>query len=75
MGAAFGVFVGYVLGTRAGEKGYTEMLDACDTIRSSDDVKGFLASGMVIAKELAGRAVTVISGGLQPGADGLRRVA
>jgi hypothetical protein len=74
MGAAIGVFVGYFLGARAGEKGYAELLDAWDTIRSSEEVKDIIGSGLMIAKDLAGKAAEMMSGS-SPLVTTLRRVA
>jgi len=75
MGAAIGVFVGYFLGTRAGEKGYAELMDAWDTIRDSEQVKDIIGSGLMIAKDLAGKAAEMLSGSSPLVSNTLRRVA
>jgi len=68
-----GFALGYVLGTRAGEEGYKEMMGALRTITSSGELK-----------ELAGAAVGMLADLLKQGpgalgeADGsskLRRIA
>jgi hypothetical protein len=61
MGAIVGVFIGYVLGTRAGEKGWEELQEAWQTISSSEEVRDLLSGGVSIAGDLVrrGRAVLV----------------
>jgi hypothetical protein len=75
MGAAIGVVVGYLMGARAGEKGYEQLVDAWDTIRTSEEVRDILASGLMLARELAGRAAEMLAGGSPRAEDVLRRVA
>jgi hypothetical protein len=68
MGAMVGVVIGYVLGTRAGEKGYEELRDAWKTIRSSDEVKDMVAGGFSIARGLLQRGSEMLATRLQPAA-------
>jgi len=55
-----GFALGYVLGTRAGEDGYKEMMGALRTITSSGELK-----------ELAGTAVGMLADLLKQGTSGL----
>ena len=75
MGAAIGVVVGYLMGARAGQKGYEQLVDAWDTIRTSEEVRDILASSLMLARELAGRAAEMLAGGSPRAEDVLRRVA
>lgn len=75
MGAAIGVVVGYLMGARAGEKGYEQVIDAWETIRTSQEVRDTLASGVMVARELAGKAAEMLAGGGPKAEDILRRVA
>jgi hypothetical protein len=52
MGAMIGMVIGYVLGTRAGEKGYEELRDAWKTITTSDEVKDMITGGLSLAGDL-----------------------
>jgi hypothetical protein len=74
MGTVIAVVVGYVLGARAGQKGYEELVDAWETIRSSDEVRDLMQSGVVVAKELLARGFEVIASNTRPG-PGLRPAA
>ena len=76
MGAMIGLAVGYVLGTKAGQKGYEELQDAWDTISSSEEVRDMLVGGMAMARDLLrhGRALLAERLASPPGAD-LRSVA
>jgi hypothetical protein len=67
MGAAIAVAVGYLLGARAGQQGYAELVDAWQTIRESDEVKDLLRSGMEVAKELIGRGLELVSSSTRQG--------
>ena len=68
MGTMLGVVIGHVLGTRAGEKGYDELRDAWNTIRSSDEVKDMVAGGFSIARGLLQRGGEMLATRLQPAA-------
>jgi hypothetical protein len=60
MGVMVGFALGYVLGTRAGEDGYQEMMTALKTITSSGELK-----------ELAGAAVGMLADLLKQGTGAL----
>lgn len=77
MGAMIGLVIGYMLGTRAGEKGFEELSDALRTITTSQEVRDMVAGGMSLAGDLLqkGRAILVerLRAPDEPGA--LRRAA
>jgi hypothetical protein len=77
MGALVGVVIGYVLGTRAGEKGYDELQVAWKTITSSEEVKDLASGGLSLARDLLRRGGGVLADRLQsaPGHSGLSQVA
>jgi hypothetical protein len=75
MGAAIGVVVGYLMGVRAGKQGYEELVDAWETIRTSDEVRDILASGVMLARDLVAKAAEIVAGGGPKAEDILRRVA
>ena len=50
-------------------------MDAWDTIRSSEEVKDIIGSGLMIAKDLAGKAAEMVSGSSPLVSNTLRRVA
>ena len=60
MGVMVGFAVGYLLGTRAGDEGYQEMMGALKTITSSGELK-----------ELAGAAVGMLADLLKQGTGAL----
>jgi len=76
MGAMIGFALGYVLGTRAGDKGWEELQASWKTISSSAEVRDLIAGGLVTARELVRQGATVmavrLSGGGEPE---LRRAA
>jgi hypothetical protein len=77
MGALVGVVIGYVLGTRAGEKGYDEFRLAWKTITSSDEVKDLASGGLSLARGLLRRGGGLLADRLQsaPAHSSLSRVA
>ena len=76
MGAIVGVVIGYVLGTRAGEKGWEELRDAWDTIASSDEVRDMVSGGLAMAGDFVRRGSALVNERLNPsGAGPLRQVA
>jgi hypothetical protein len=77
MGALVGVVIGYVLGTKAGEKGYDELRTAWKTITSSDEVKDLASGGLSLARDLLRRGRGLLADRLQPvpGHAGLSRAA
>jgi len=44
MGTLFGFAVGYVIGARAGNEGFDDLLRALTAIRSSEEYQGFMSS-------------------------------
>lgn len=55
MGALGGFLVGYLLGTQAGKEGVNELLGAVNQIRTSDEFKAIVATGMATAGATLGR--------------------
>lgn len=51
MGTMIGFVLGYVLGTRAGEEGWNELLHSWKTISSSDEVKELVSGGLSVARD------------------------
>ncbi|HEY6624150.1 MAG TPA: hypothetical protein VIX85_09980 [Acidimicrobiales bacterium] len=51
MGAMIGFVLGYVLGTRAGEQGWNDLVESWRTISSSDEVRDILVGGLSIARD------------------------
>jgi hypothetical protein len=71
-----GFFLGYVIGTRSGEKGWEELQDAWTTISSSDEVRDLLAGGFAMAKEAVRHGAGLMAERLnQEDVAGLRRAA
>lgn len=52
MGALFGFVIGYLIGTKSGNKGLDEIKDAWKMISASDEFKGLTQTGMSIAGEV-----------------------
>ena len=76
MGTMLGVVIGYVLGTRAGEKGYDELRDAWKTIRTSEEVKDMALGGLAVGRSLLQRGSLLLAERLQAGDNaGLKTVA
>jgi hypothetical protein len=44
MGTLFGFAVGYVIGARAGNEGFDDLLRAFSAIRESEEYRGFMAT-------------------------------
>jgi hypothetical protein len=76
MGAMIGLAVGYVLGTKAGQKGYDELQDAWETISSSEEVRDMLIGGLAMARDLVRHGRTLLAERLAvPAGTDLRSVA
>ncbi|HKE76199.1 MAG TPA: hypothetical protein VKB57_21460 [Acidimicrobiales bacterium] len=69
MGAIVGVVVGYVLGTRAGEKGWEELRDAWETISTSEEVRDLVSGGLSMAGDMVRRASDLVNERLNPGGE------
>jgi hypothetical protein len=64
MGTVLGVIIGYALGTRAGEQGWSEFYESWKVISSSEEVKDLVAGGFSVAKDLLGRGSEMLAGAL-----------
>ena len=64
MGTIVGVIVGYAIGTRAGEEGWSEFVEAWKVITTSEEVRDLVAGGFVLAKGLLGRGGGMLSDAL-----------
>ena len=74
MGAMVGFVLGYVLGTRAGDKGWEELQQSWRTISSSEEVRDILSGGLATARDLMRQGAAVMADRLSQGG-GLRSVA
>jgi hypothetical protein len=72
MGVLIGVVVGYALGTRAGEQGWTEFYESWKVISSSDEVRDLISGGFSVAKDLLGRGSNFLAGALNQSGDDTR---
>ncbi len=59
MGIVIGVVVGYAMGTRAGEEGWGELVEALRTIGTSEEVHDLIAAGFSLTRDLVGRGQAV----------------
>ena len=66
MGAVVGLVVGYVLGTRAGEKGYEELRDSWHTITTSEEVKELVSGGFSVLADMVQQGKALLVDRLQP---------
>jgi hypothetical protein len=74
MGAMVGFVLGYVLGTRAGDKGWEELQQSWKTISSSEEVRDILSGGLATARDLVRQGAAVMADRLSQGG-GLRSAA
>lgn len=72
MGVMIGFVAGYVVGTRAGADGYTEMMDALKTILSSSELKEVVGGVVSMVGDLLKQGTSALGEG--SGAP-LRRIA
>jgi len=56
MGTIIGFVVGYLLGVRAGDKGWEELEGSLRTITSSTEVRDLVAGALSAARDLVGQA-------------------
>jgi hypothetical protein len=68
MGAMIGMVIGYVLGTRAGERGFEELKDAWQTITTSEEVKDMVVGGVSLLGDLARQGRDLLAERLQSSA-------
>lgn len=72
MGAIIGFVLGYAFGTRAGQNGWTQLIESWQRISSSEEFKELLTDGMSVAPEFLRHGAEVIverlgqNGGLGP---------
>lgn len=52
MGAIIGFLLGYALGTRAGERGWGDLIESWQRISSSEEMKLLLTDGLSTAPDL-----------------------
>ena len=74
MAAMVGFVLGYVLGTRAGDKGWEELQQSWQTISSSEEVRDILSGGLATVRDLVRQGAAVMADRLSQGG-GLRSVA
>ena len=70
MGVMIGFVVGYVLGTRAGDKGAAELKEAWRSIRTSDEARNLVAQGVEMTKGMVQQAPAMLRDRLQAGSSG-----
>jgi hypothetical protein len=75
MGAMVGMVIGYVLGTRAGERGFDELRDSWETISSSQEVRDMIAGGVSLAAVMLRQGRVALAERLQLPDDAGLRVA
>jgi hypothetical protein len=75
MGAMVGMVIGYVLGTRAGERGFDELRDSWETISSSQEVRDMIAGGVSLAAVMLRQGRAALAERLQLPDDAGLRVA
>lgn len=67
MGAMVGFVLGYVLGVRAGPKGYEELMQSWRVISSSEEVRDLLRGGLAALGDAIRQGRAVLAERLQPG--------
>jgi hypothetical protein len=55
------VVIGYALGTRAGEEGWDELIEAWKVITTSDEVRDLLAGGFSLGRDLVRRGTDILA--------------
>ncbi len=75
MGAMVGMVIGYVLGTRAGERGFEELKESWETISSSQEVRDMIAGGVALAAVMLRQGRSALAERLQLPEDRGLRVA
>jgi hypothetical protein len=73
MSTIIGFVIGYVLGMRAGDKGWAELEDSLRTIQSSPDVRDMVAGMLSTARDMLGQGQRMMSS--RPGERPRLRVA
>ncbi len=73
MGTIIGFVLGYVLGIRAGEQGWNQLLESWQTISSSDEMRDLLTGGLSVAPDVLRHGAELVAERLsQNGVSGLR---
>jgi hypothetical protein len=75
MGAMVGMVIGYVLGARAGERGFEELEASWETISSSQEVRDMLVGGPPLGAVMLRRGRGMLADRLQLPEDRGLRVA
>jgi hypothetical protein len=77
MGTIVGVVIGYVLGTRSGDKGWQELEESWKVIRSSEEVRDLLSGALSMLRDLVQRGGKILAGAREAQSSGssLRQVA
>jgi hypothetical protein len=75
VGTILGVVIGYVLGTRAGDQGWEELVQAWKVISTSEEVRDLLMGSLSVGRDLVGRAAGSLAGGGNNGRPQMRAVA
>jgi hypothetical protein len=76
MGALIGFAVGFYYGTRTGEEGLQELLEAWETIRTSEEVRDLVSGGSAALVDLVHQGREMLVGRLKgDSAPALQRVA
>jgi hypothetical protein len=75
MGAMVGFVIGYLVGTRAGEKGRSELLEAWQTIVNSEEVRDLVSGGLSMARDFVQHGSGMLAERLQEERGVLHRVA
>ena len=70
MGTMLGMVIGYVLGTRAGDKGAAELKEAWHAIRTSDEARSLVAQGVEMTKGAVQQAPAMLRDRLQARSSG-----
>jgi hypothetical protein len=61
VGVIIGVFVGYILGSKAGAEGWSEVEEAWHTITTSEEVRDLVSGGVSMARDMVERRADVIA--------------
>lgn len=61
MGTIIGFALGYALGTRAGEKGWQQLVSSWRAISSSDEVKDMVGGALSTARDLLRRGAGLLA--------------
>jgi hypothetical protein len=61
MGTIVGVVIGYALGTRAGEEGWDELVEAWKVISTSEEVRDLLAGGFSLGRDLVRQGAEILT--------------